>query len=59
MNMICPKCQRIMSYDPYFKANVCRQCGTTERVPTVEVTTKRIIEVRTNKIQERKMARAM
>jgi len=30
MNKICPKCSRTMSYDPYFKAFICRQCGNTE-----------------------------
>jgi len=43
MNKICPECNRIMSYDPYFKANVCRQCGATEKVNTVEITSKRIL----------------
>ena len=23
-----------MSYDPYFKANICRQCGETEAIQT-------------------------
>lgn len=34
MMKICPKCGRIMSYDPYFKANICRQCGETEAIQT-------------------------
>ena len=24
---ICPKCNRITDYDPYFKTYLCRQCG--------------------------------
>ena len=27
MVIICDKCNRIMVYEPYFKANICRQCG--------------------------------
>lgn len=40
---ICPKCHRIMSYDPYFKANICRQCGATEKVSTTSYMSKKII----------------
>lgn len=29
---VCPECQRIMSYDPYFKSYICRQCGRREEV---------------------------
>ena len=25
---LCEKCGRVMSYDPYFKTCVCRQCGS-------------------------------
>ena len=25
--MICPKCNRPVDYDPYFKTHFCRQCG--------------------------------
>ena len=28
---ICPKCNRTMSYDPYFKVLLCRQCGCEEK----------------------------
>ena len=31
-----------MSYDPYFKANVCRQSGNTEAVAVDEITSKKI-----------------
>lgn len=27
MKGLCPKCNRIVTYDPYFKVDVCRQCG--------------------------------
>lgn len=43
MSRLCPKCQRVMSYDSYFKANVCRQCGTMEEVSFIEITSKKII----------------
>lgn len=29
---ICPKCNRIADYDPYFKAFFCRECGWMEAV---------------------------
>jgi hypothetical protein len=35
-----------MSYDPYFKADVCRQCGAMEKVSTIELTAKKIINSR-------------
>ncbi len=53
ISKICPKCNRIMSYDPYFKADICRQCGATEQVSTIEITHKRIINSKI--IRERKM----
>ena len=31
MNKICKKCNRMMTYDPYFEKYVCRQCGYTEK----------------------------
>lgn len=46
MSKVCPKCNRIMSYDPYFKADVCRQCGATEKVSAIEITTKKITNSR-------------
>lgn len=29
---ICPKCNQITDYDPYFKAYFCKQCGWMENV---------------------------
>lgn len=43
---ICPKCKRVMSYDPYFKANICRQCGFMESITRIEVSSKRFIEIK-------------
>lgn len=28
MSKLCENCGRVVSYDPYFKAYVCRQCGS-------------------------------
>jgi hypothetical protein len=37
MGNLCPKCNRLISYDPYFKVKVCRQCGwMSERKYQVE-----------------------
>lgn len=48
VNKICPKCNRIMAYDPYFKANICRQCGTTEKINTIEITSRKITGTKIN-----------
>ena len=29
---ICPECNQIADYDPYFKAYFCRECGWMEAV---------------------------
>lgn len=55
MSTICPKCQRVMKYDPYFKANICRQCGTAEKINMIELSSRKIIEVKNNKIINKKM----
>lgn len=34
MSKICPICGYIMSYDSYFKDDVCRQCGNMKRIET-------------------------
>lgn len=47
MCKICPECNRIMNYDPYFEANICRQCGTVEPVLKKRGTLgKQLIEVK-------------
>lgn len=46
ISKICPKCNRIMSYDPYFKANICRQCGATEQLSAQGVVCKRISRIK-------------
>ncbi len=32
MCKICPECDGIMNYDPYFEAEVCAKCGKIERL---------------------------
>jgi hypothetical protein len=39
MSKICGKCQSTMSYDPYFKAYICRQCGCSHDVMVRSVPT--------------------
>jgi hypothetical protein len=41
-----------MSYDPYFKADVCRQCGAMEKVNTIESSAKKIINLRFNYVKK-------
>jgi hypothetical protein len=36
---ICPVCNRIMSYDSYFKKMICRQCGNMEATTTKNINT--------------------
>ena len=42
MCKICPECKGLMNYDPYFKAEVCENCGAMERVPVEDLINSRL-----------------
>jgi|GEM_PF-5741785 len=52
---ICPKCNQIADYDPYFKAYFCKECGWMEDVSV----RKKIVRLRKppRPIQARECAR--
>lgn len=55
MCKICVKCNNIMNYDPYFKAEVCGSCGKMERKESNELQTLMIQQTQTFSITKQIM----